>query len=99
MTPSPYTGRQRAFLTTHVVLGILATASVVMRFTAKRRQRFRFTVDDYLLLAALVSRKGSAMERPRIDLHIQFFMYIMMASSISCILPPFSSSLLLQQLY
>jgi hypothetical protein len=59
MTPSPYTGRQRAFLTTDVALGILATASVVTRLTAKRRQRFGFAADDYLLLAALVSGKGS----------------------------------------
>lgn len=57
MAPPPYTGRQREFLAAHVVLGILTTAFVVTRFTAKRLQHLGFTVDDGLLLTALVSGK------------------------------------------
>ena len=56
--PSPlHTSRQRAFLAAHVFLGILTTFFVVARFTAKRMKRLGLTVDDYLLLAALVSGK------------------------------------------
>ena len=55
--PSPlHTGRQRAFFASHVSLGILTTLFVVARFVAKRMKRLNLTVDDYLLLAALVSR-------------------------------------------
>ena len=52
-----HTGRQRAFLAAHIFLGILTTLFVVARFTAKRMKRLDLTVDDYILLAALVSGK------------------------------------------